>query len=274
MMTHGFIRTAILVSFVSFFSGCCSIHCNDGCGVVGGCGMGGMSYVGNSCGGCGSCGSCTSILHGELAARVRNHVVGGCSSGCGEVYCDESINEPRTCDPCGPCGEFTGDSCCACPPLLERLRILWGTPYIGSCDPCGAVSTGCSSCNSCSSSSNAVYSSRGHEGGYCPSCRDGGAGIPQEQYSAPQRHAMPKPAAPRMPANNAPMNAQPKAAEPVAPIPDPNPDARVRSNSVKARPVSTASRRVPAEYEEQSSAPVRTSSAPRSSKPRLVTPSR
>jgi hypothetical protein len=165
---------ALLAGFVSLFSGCCGVQC------VSPCGRGITASCGSSCTtGCdtGACGStscepacgCTGLLHGEIARRVKTAVIGGCSAGCGEVYCDEHINEPPTCDPCGCNGEFTGNSCGPCRPLWQRIKMLMGTPYVGNC--------GCDSCDH--GCGHDAYATQHNGSGYCSSCRDGVAGGPQ-----------------------------------------------------------------------------------------------
>ena len=135
--------------------GCCSIRMmGDGCG-SGTCG-----------GGCSD--GCDSFSFGDHVApfagighRVADHIRSKhCSSGCGEIYWDEQINEPPVCDPCGCDGEFTGDTCRSCPTALRRLRNLWShhryqPSNCDSCSSCGgdAGVLGASTCSNCSSGS-------------------------------------------------------------------------------------------------------------------------
>jgi hypothetical protein len=87
------------------------------------------------------------VLH-RVGDRLRSV---NCSSGCGEVYWDEQINEPRVCDPCCFDGGYIGGSDCGrCPGGLARLRELWGFRYFPSdCASCGSTATGhCESCQS------------------------------------------------------------------------------------------------------------------------------
>ena len=88
------------------------------------------------------------ILH-RVGSRLRSV---NCSSGCGEVYWDEQINEPRVCDPCCYNGDFIGgENCGRCPGGLARLRELWGFRYTPSdCVTC--ASTQSDHCQTCSSS--------------------------------------------------------------------------------------------------------------------------
>ncbi len=131
--------------FLSLQIGCCSV-CPD-----------------NSCG--------APMLHGGLGSRLAGiH----CRSGCGEVYWDEQINEPRTCDPCGYGGEFVGGgSCGTCPGAISRFRQLLGFPYVpsdcstcsmGACDSCGGYEYGGSGCASCQSGGHYAGESYSHEG--------------------------------------------------------------------------------------------------------------
>ncbi len=135
--------------------GCCSVRMmGDGCS-SGPCG-----------GGCSD--GCDSFSFGDHMApfagighRVADHIRSKhCSSGCGEIYWDEQINEPPVCDPCGCDGEFTGDTCRSCPTALRRLRNLWfhhryEPSNCDSCSSCGgdAGFLGASTCSNCSSGS-------------------------------------------------------------------------------------------------------------------------
>jgi len=152
-----FVHRIRLLIFSSFFVGACS-WLSGCCGVHSGCG-------GSSC----------SPYQSQIATRISNGLVGGCTSGCGEVYWDEHINVPPTCDPCGCNGEFVGGSCGACRPLLHRIRDLMGARYIAECDSCN-------SCSSCDHGGGYATQYSGNSGGYCPSCHDGTAGNP-ESYS-------------------------------------------------------------------------------------------
>ena len=140
----------LLISHV----GCCSVRfVGDGCG-MGACGD--VDYEGVA-----TCGS----LRSRIANRIRNT---NCSSGCGEIYWDEHINEPPVCDPCGCNGEFECGSCRSCPTALGRLRNLWGYRYMpsncGECNSCGLTSnhSGSSSCATCASNTQSSYGSDVH----------------------------------------------------------------------------------------------------------------
>ena len=163
MQSSTFYSLAFLVGLSSLFSGCCGVPLSGGCGSCGSCGVASKG-----------CDACPGLLHGELAGRVRNAVIGGCSSGCGEVYYGEQTNEPPTCDPCTGKGEFSGENCGPCRPLFQRLVQLWGTSYAGSCG-CGSCDSGSCGSGSCGSD---VYASQNSGSGYCPNCRDGVAGNP------------------------------------------------------------------------------------------------
>ncbi|MEZ6136774.1 MAG: hypothetical protein R3C53_17910 [Pirellulaceae bacterium] len=109
---------------------------------------------------------------GCCCVQGTGYAPGGCSSGncgsgplmglascrgaCGEVYVDEWISEPPVLDNCGyDCGGC--GSCRQCQPIRNALRLLWGTPFVTSCDTglCGGgcesgssvVSGGSSGCN-------------------------------------------------------------------------------------------------------------------------------
>lgn len=208
---------AFLLTLSGLFTGCCSVQGPLGCG---------------SCGvstGCGE--ACPGLLHGELAGRIRDAITGGCCSGCGEVYYDEQVNEPPTCDPCSGCGEFTGNSCGTCRPLFERLRELW-------CAPCG---TGCG-CDSCGSD---MYTSGEGGSGYCPNCRDGVAGNP-EQHTHQHAQHVPSLAIPKSNVgtsegtNTIPKNTPSSTLEPV---PDPMSDAPNKSTPVQVEGATTSQRK-------------------------------
>lgn len=240
MQSLTFNSLAFFVGLSSLFSGCCGVPLSGGCGSCGSCGVASRG-----------CDAGPGLLHGELAGRVRNAVIGGCSSGCGEVYYGEQTNEPPTCDPCTGNGEFSGENCGPCRPLLQRLKQLWGTSYAGSC--------GCGSCDSGSCGSD-VYASQNPGSGYCPNCRDGVAGNPTHHA---HQHT-----------SQASMNSQPTieqslpaALEPtpmktsrpnLEPTPDPVSDAPMKSaptnaeRSTSARPSSARTMQVPAAQPKQS----------------------
>ena len=104
-------------------------------------------------------------MRSRIANRIRDT---HCSSGCGEIYWDEHINEPPVCDPCGCNGEFECGSCRSCPTALGRLKNLWGYRYMpsscGECNSCGLTSNhgGSSSCATCASNTQSSYSSNDH----------------------------------------------------------------------------------------------------------------
>ena len=71
-----------------------------------------------------------------------------CRGGCGEVYVDEWLSEPPVADNCGfDCGGC--GRCGQCTPIRSALRLLWGRPFVTSCNTglCGpSCEAGCSSC--------------------------------------------------------------------------------------------------------------------------------
>ena len=141
------------LGFIASHMGCCSIRLvGDRCD-FGGCGE-------NDCEGVGSCGN----LRSRIANRIRN---ANCSSGCGEVYWDEQINEPPVCDPCGCNGEFECGSGRSCPTALGRLRNLWGYRYMpsscGECSSCGTTSSHSSAaCSTCADNTQPGYATEVH----------------------------------------------------------------------------------------------------------------
>lgn len=95
---------------------------------------------------------------------------GSCNSGCGEIYIDPWINEPAGCDPCDSCGNYNGQSCGSCRPVLSGLATLWGYRYDAHCDggggcdsigggfePACGIEAPCGACDSC-------------QGGFEPAC--------------------------------------------------------------------------------------------------------
>ena len=85
--------------------------------------------------GAGCCGS----LHGSCDSCVSSPSCNGCSGCGGELYVDPWINHPADCvDPCDSCGNYNGQSCGKCRPILSGARNLWG--YYCGCDP-GPVAT-------------------------------------------------------------------------------------------------------------------------------------
>lgn len=107
-------------------AGCC---CVQGIRPSGNCGLGACST-----------GSCGGPLMGFAS----------CKGGCGDVYVDEWISEPPTVDNCGyECGGC--GNCGQCRPVRNVLKLLWGRPFVTSCNTglCGpSCDEGCSSCDS------------------------------------------------------------------------------------------------------------------------------
>lgn len=175
MKSSGVLRACVLVCVtLAIQVGCCSIELNCGsrsCGMLPGrllgtrhagclahCDSGCSDSCGHSCGT--SC-SRDPLFDGTVRHRVKGHISScankiACAGGCGEIYWDESINDPRECDRCDSIGEWTGASN-HCSPWFSRLCQWWGTPYRA---PCGGH-TGCSSCGHGVSSVDAS----------CPSCQ-------------------------------------------------------------------------------------------------------
>ena len=146
-----FVASLLGLSLLLSTVGCCGIRVvHHGGNAVYGfdaagcepCGSGPMLSTGCDDGCCGP-----GLLH-RVGDRLRSvH----CNSGCGEVYWDEQINEPRVCDPCCFNGDSVGNvNCGRCPGGLARLRELWGFPFYPSdCTTCAPG--GSTHCNSCSS---------------------------------------------------------------------------------------------------------------------------
>ena len=143
------------LSLLANHVGCCSIRM-----VGGGCETGACGGLG--CDGIASFGS----LRSRIADRIRST---NCSSGCGEIYWDEHINEPPVCDPCGCNGEFECGSCRSCPTALGRLRNLWNyqrymPSSCGECSSCGInpVQGNSSSCSTCAGNTHAENGTSGY----------------------------------------------------------------------------------------------------------------
>ncbi len=225
--------------------GCCSIRMmGDGCG-SGPCG-----------GGCSD--GCEPLDFGDhmgfgdhtapfagIGHRVADHIRSKhYSSGCGEIYWDEQINEPPVCDPCGCDGEFTGDTCRSCPTALRRLRNLWSShryqpSNCDSCSSCGgdAGFLGASTSSSCSSGSGENVSMHTHLEPTQPMRNQ--SVQTQSRGSNPSRRTVatendssrtqPTPAA-------RPLRAAPPELRSM-PVPDPEPSAMIRYPSQNGRSV-------------------------------------
>ena len=187
------------LGFLASHIGCCSVRLvGDGCH-GGACGE-------SDCEGIGSCGN----LRSRIANRIRST---NCSSGCGEIYWDEHINEPPVCDPCGCDGEFECGAGRTCPTALSRLRSLWGHRYMPS---------SCGECNSCGTKTSP-------SSGSCSTC----AGNTQPGYAAemhsttPVRMPTSQPVSDTMSSRSPTPASKPKPqrTQPVAPIPTPDSNA-------------------------------------------------
>jgi len=169
----------------------------------------GLSHTACGSTACGStaCGdSCQSgvqdrdpLFDGTLRHRVK-HKIGSCANsiacagGCGEVYYDESINDPRRCDPCDQAGNWTGESG-YCGPWYTKLGHLWGIPYKGAqgCSSGSCLTGGCGKslcgkslcgksgctggCDASSHTAGTVHGGHSHGGGsHCASCQHAAEG--------------------------------------------------------------------------------------------------
>lgn len=117
--------------------GCCAGGCDDGSCEGGDC-------SGPACGGCGGCGACCPNPIKTLWRSLT------CSSGCGEIYFDEWINDPpEHCDPCDDNGGYIGPQG-SCRRWLHGLKGQRGGCGCGACSaPVSSCRTrGCSSCGS------------------------------------------------------------------------------------------------------------------------------
>lgn len=108
---------------------------------------------------------------------------GSCDTGCGELYIDPWINEPAKPDPCDSCGNYNGQSCGSCRPVLSGLATLWGYRYDGGCDsgcdsfgsgfePACGIEAPCGGCDSCSGGFEPACGIEASCGG-CDSCSGG-----------------------------------------------------------------------------------------------------
>jgi len=206
------VLTGLMVSHV----GCCSIRmAGDSCS------MGSCNDIG--CGGCGQ----FEVPFSGVGRRVANRIKSAhCSSGCGEIYWDEHINDPPVCDPCGCNGEFTGERCGSCPTALGRLRNLWGHRY----QPSG--NDGCATC--------ADGHFESHGSSTCSSCSSGST-HETITHPAPARVQSSQPATQGMNLETTPSRGEPTPAVPriqktpepnaVAPVPDPNAMRRSRNTT-------------------------------------------
>lgn len=127
--------------------GCSSGTCDDGC-ADGSC-HGGDCHDGAcasaDCGGCGKCDLCNFHPLRSLFNAIH------CSSGCGEFYFDEWINDPPApCDPCDNHGNFVGQRCCP-PRWFLGVRNTCGYDCAQNCDTSCGYDAGCGTpgCTSC-----------------------------------------------------------------------------------------------------------------------------
>jgi hypothetical protein len=166
--------------------GCCSIDLT--------CGSGACSKS------CGPSIARDPLFDGTLKHRVAHSVHScanqvACAGGCGEVYWDESIDDPAVIDRCDHQG-LGAASCGSCSPWFVPMSRLWGTPYRASCSE-STCSSGCNDGSCGQSTSHGHHSAlvdhlRGHRGSigsglveaipsrkipahrnHCPSCQRG-----------------------------------------------------------------------------------------------------
>ncbi len=140
-----------------------------------------------------------------------------CRAGCGEVYVDEWLNEPPVVDNCGGCGGC--NSCGQRQPIRTALRLLWGTPYQGSCEGAcdgmghGSFHTSGSDCGCGASHSSHAHSSHattmGPSSMMAPSAPVPVPSSPMEFY---ERVPSPTPAPSVAPPAATPLNAEPAEA--------------------------------------------------------------
>ena len=188
-----------------FQVGCCSVHISTS-GKKSGMGLSHAACGSTACGSTACGDSCQSgvqdrdpLFDGTLRHRVK-HKIGSCANsiacagGCGEVYYDESINDPRRCDPCDQSGNWTGESG-YCGPWYTKLGHLWGIPYKGAqgCSSGSCLTGGCGKslcgkslcgksgctggCDASSHTAGTVHGGHSHGGGsHCASCQHAAEG--------------------------------------------------------------------------------------------------
>ncbi len=138
--------------------GCCSVHISTagskcglgtGCGPKLGCELGGGCGVADCGGACQDVGGAKEpLFDGTLRHRVKHKIAScasgiACAGGCGEVYVDEAISDPRRCDSCDNSGNWVGGSG-GCLPWYSKLGHLWGVPYQGGdCSQGSCLTGGC-----------------------------------------------------------------------------------------------------------------------------------
>ncbi|HTN74173.1 MAG TPA: hypothetical protein VL096_02965 [Pirellulaceae bacterium] len=125
--------------------GGCGGSCgNADCGTTGSCGAGGDCGAGPSCG----AGGCCPHPFRNLWRSIT------CSSGCGEFYFDEWINDPpERCDPCDDYGRYAGPQG-GCQKWLRSGRGRMSYRCGRTCDTSCGYEGGCGTpgCNSCGQS--------------------------------------------------------------------------------------------------------------------------
>jgi hypothetical protein len=152
-------------------SGCCNPYVYRGCDPCGPTGCGPCEEVvtcrlpapcvddcgkGAACGDCGDCGSaCGGYGYGWYPGKHLMEWL-TCGAGCGGVYVNEWCNDPPDCcDPCSPCGGYTGGGACCVPLHVKFWAAILGEPccepylptldFVGGCCPepcCGAPGCG------------------------------------------------------------------------------------------------------------------------------------
>lgn len=163
--TLGALRVGgILSALFIMQSGCCTI--DIGCGT---------RPCGPTCQtGYGHGSSRDPLFDGTLRHRVKGSLHScanrvACAGGCGEIYWDESVNDPAVGDRCEPWSSGSGN-CVSCSPWFVRLARLWGTPYSPDC--------GQANCGTCLGHGSLVSHLKGHLP--CRSCAASHGGISSE----------------------------------------------------------------------------------------------
>jgi hypothetical protein len=153
------ILPSLILAILSLsLGGCCSIDLT--------CGSGACSKS------CGPSIARDPLFDGTLKHRVAHSVHScanqvACAGGCGEVYWDESIDDPAVIDRCDHQG-LGAASCGSCNPWFVPMSRLWGTPYRASCGE-AACSSGCNDSACGQSTTHGHHSAlvdhlRGHRG--------------------------------------------------------------------------------------------------------------
>ena len=126
----------VALAVVLSFGGGCTCVQNRHQGCVDSCCPNPDDPILGDCNKCGVCGG--NDCPGYTPCGYLKYML-TCGAGCSEIYWGEWISDPPDCcDPCDNCGNWVGPGCCNRKPVVNTLKALWGTRYLGGgCSTCG-----------------------------------------------------------------------------------------------------------------------------------------